>query len=215
MVRQGPVRIKEGRLRTAALKWVVLTESTLALYKSQGPGQRPRVVISLRDVTSVERTEDNHHDLILEIRGSKRYLLKFENDNELYDWKDDISRYSVASNVTYLTSSFVHRVHVGFDHVSGKYTGLPQAWAHIVEQPPPYKRAYQQVPQANIPIDVKSDYQPTRAEQLGSNRPLEGRGELSPSWRKSLQGAGFSGDEITAIEARRRENPVVEYGTAL
>ncbi|KAJ7213286.1 hypothetical protein C8J57DRAFT_1397796 [Mycena rebaudengoi] len=156
MVRQGPVRVKEGRLRTAAVKWVVLTESTLALYKSQGPGQRPRVVISLRDVTSVERTEDNHHDLILEIRGPKRYLLKFKNDNELYDWKDDISRYSVGLDVT-LPRMFVHRVHVGFDHVSGKYTGVPLEWAHIVEQPPPYKRALPQVPQANIPEDVKSD----------------------------------------------------------
>lgn len=79
---------------------------------------------------------------------------------------------------------FVHRVHVGFDHVSGKYTvgvpyfffddqrllkymnqGVPLEWAHIVEQPPPYKRALPQVPQANaqpvpqanIPEDVKSD----------------------------------------------------------
>ncbi|KAJ7226615.1 hypothetical protein C8J57DRAFT_1481642 [Mycena rebaudengoi] len=134
MVRQGPVRVKEGRLRNCCGEVGVLTESTLALYKSQAS-----LFIELLSAVST---------IVLPDRTGKTTS----------------PRYSVGLDVT-LPRMFVHRVHVGFDHVSGKYTGVPLEWAHIVEQPPPYKRALPQVPQANarpvpqanIPEDVKSD----------------------------------------------------------
>jgi hypothetical protein len=58
--------------------------------------------------------------LLLETRD-KRYYLSLKGDEELYGWQDDIYSRSPLSGVSNPTN-FVHKVHVGFDPVSGAFT---------------------------------------------------------------------------------------------
>ena len=58
--------------------------------------------------------------LLLETKD-KRYYLSLKGDEELYGWQDDIYSRSPLSGVSNPTN-FVHKVHVGFDPVSGAFT---------------------------------------------------------------------------------------------
>ena len=57
--------------------------------------------------------------LLLESQG-RRYFISLKNDEEVYGWLDDVYSRTLmgASNPT----NFVHKVHVGFDPVSGAFT---------------------------------------------------------------------------------------------
>ena len=51
----------------------------------------------------------------------KRVYLSLKNDEEVYEWLDDIYNRSPLSGVGQPTN-FQHKVHVGFDPVSGGFT---------------------------------------------------------------------------------------------
>lgn len=51
----------------------------------------------------------------------KRVYLSLKNDEEVYTWQDDIYSRSPLQSVGQPTN-FVHKVHVGFDPVSGGFT---------------------------------------------------------------------------------------------
>ena len=77
-------------------------------------------VIYLRDITNIERTDLKPYCLILET-NQKRYFLSLKSDEELYSWQDDV--YSRSPLMSYSSpTNFVHKVHVGFDPVSGAFT---------------------------------------------------------------------------------------------
>jgi serine/threonine-protein kinase CLA4 len=80
----------------------------------------PQSIIQLRDLANVERTDLKPYCLLLETRD-KRYYLSMKGDEELYGWQDDIYSRSPLSGVSNPTN-FVHKVHVGFDPVSGAFT---------------------------------------------------------------------------------------------
>ena len=53
--------------------------------------------------------------------GDKRVYLSFKSDEEVYAWQDDIYNRSPLMSVSNPTN-FVHKVHVGFDPVTGAFT---------------------------------------------------------------------------------------------
>ena len=77
-------------------------------------------VIMLRDISNIERTDLKPYCLLLETKD-KRYFLSLKNDEELYGWQDDVYSRSPLMGVSNPTN-FVHKVHVGFDPVSGAFT---------------------------------------------------------------------------------------------
>ena len=77
-------------------------------------------VVSLTELSNIERTDLKPYCLLLEAQ-QKRYFLSLKNDEELYNWQDDIYSRSPLSGVSNPTN-FVHKVHVGFDPVSGAFT---------------------------------------------------------------------------------------------
>ena len=78
------------------------------------------MIINLRDITNVERTDLKPYCLLLETK-EKRLHLSLKNDEELYGWQDDIYSRSPLMGVSNPTN-FVHQVHVGFDPVTGAFT---------------------------------------------------------------------------------------------
>ncbi|GLB36816.1 putative pkinase-domain-containing protein [Lyophyllum shimeji] len=124
VVRSGRVRIK-GQGSLAGWAWrakpLVLTDEALVI-----PGNK----IPLNRITKVERVDLKPYCLLLEVKN-RTYLLSFENDGELYDWQDDV--YSRCPLIAVGNpQDFVHNVHVGFDHISNSFSGLPSQWNALV-----------------------------------------------------------------------------------
>lgn len=74
----------------------------------------------LQDITNIERVDLKPYCLLLETKD-KRYHIALKNDEELYSWQDDIYSRSPLMGVSNPTN-FVHKVHVGFDPISGAFT---------------------------------------------------------------------------------------------
>jgi serine/threonine-protein kinase CLA4 len=75
----------------------------------------------LHDIISIERADARSHCLVLETSLHKRYLLSFDNDEELYSWQDAIYSRSGLAGISNPVN-FVHNIHIGIDGVSGDYT---------------------------------------------------------------------------------------------
>ena len=74
----------------------------------------------LKDITNIERTELKNYCLLIETK-ERRIWLNLKNDEELYAWQDDIYCRSPLMGVSNPTN-FVHKIHVGFDPVTGAFT---------------------------------------------------------------------------------------------
>ena len=77
-------------------------------------------MIKLSDVSGVERVDIKPYCLLVETNDRKVYL-SLRNDEEVYGWQDDIYSRSPLMTVSNPTN-FVHKVHVGFDPVTGGFT---------------------------------------------------------------------------------------------
>ncbi|KAF7326916.1 Non-specific serine/threonine protein kinase [Mycena venus] len=166
VVRQGPVSVKEDGTLTSwiwKVKWLVLKEMTLTLHKSE------QSVVLLRDIASIERTDLKPYCLLLETQDRKRYFLSLKNDEELYGWQDDIYSRSPLMGVSNPTN-FVHKVHVGFDPVSGAFTGMPDQWSKLLTKSAITREDYAKDPQAVL--DVLEFYTDHQKRELEREREL-------------------------------------------
>ncbi|KDQ50783.1 hypothetical protein JAAARDRAFT_41725 [Jaapia argillacea MUCL 33604] len=130
LIRSGLITVKEGGMVSWGwkAKHLVLTERTVMIHNKKSP--LPRRTILLADITSIERIDLKPHCLLVRA-GGKRYYISFSNDDDLYGWHDDLyvrSRLSLATSV----SDFAHRVHVGFDPIERRFTGLPESWNKLL-----------------------------------------------------------------------------------
>ena len=97
-----------------------LSRIWLNIYKLQASPQQSMVV--LKEVSNVERIDMKAYCLLVESQG-RRYYISLKNDEELYGWKDDI--YARTTMGAGSPTNFVHKVHVGFDPVTGAFTVCP------------------------------------------------------------------------------------------
>ncbi|KAJ7223113.1 STE/STE20/PAKA protein kinase [Mycena pura] len=166
VVRQGPVSVKEDGTLTSwiwKIKWLVLKDMTLTLHKSENSPQQS--VIFLRDITSIERTDLKPYCLLLETQDRKRYYFSLKNDEELYGWQDDIYSRSPLMGFSAPTN-FVHKVHVGFDPVSGAFTGMPDQWAKLLTKSAITREDYAKDPQAVLDVlEFYTDHQKRELER--------------------------------------------------
>ncbi|KAJ6583928.1 hypothetical protein DFH09DRAFT_263940 [Mycena vulgaris] len=91
-VRQGKASVREVGTPTTwvwDVKWLVLTEISLALHKSENSSEKSDIL--LRDVLVVKHTDITPYCLLLETRDNLRLYFSFKNDEELQDWRGDLS----------------------------------------------------------------------------------------------------------------------------
>ncbi|EIW51177.1 Pkinase-domain-containing protein, partial [Trametes versicolor FP-101664 SS1] len=122
--------------------------------------------ISLADIANIERTDLKPYCLLLETKD-KRIFFSLKSDEELYGWQDDIYSRSPLMGVSNPTN-FVHKVHVGFDPVSGAFTGLPDAWSKLLTKSAITREDYAKDPQAVLDVlEFYTDHQKREMEELG------------------------------------------------
>ncbi|KAI0729129.1 Pkinase-domain-containing protein [Fomitopsis betulina] len=167
VIRAGVVAVKEDGIVSWLWrpKWLVLKEGSLFIHKSESSPQH-QYLIQLSDIANIERTDLKPYCLLLETKD-KRWLLSLKNDEELYGWQDDIYSRSPMAGVSNPTN-FVHKVHVGFDPVSGAFTGLPDAWSKLLTKSAITREDYARDPQAVLDVlEFYTDHQKRELEEMG------------------------------------------------
>ncbi|ELU37512.1 PBD domain-containing protein [Rhizoctonia solani AG-1 IA] len=120
IVKSGEVSVKEEGLTSWiwTRKWMVLKEQTLSFHKNESSSSS--TLIWLRDIANIERTDMKRYCLFIATKDKKLWL-SLKSDSELYSWQDEIYNRSPLMGVSNPTN-FVHKIHVGFDPVSGAFT---------------------------------------------------------------------------------------------
>ncbi|OCF59115.1 STE/STE20/PAKA protein kinase [Kwoniella mangroviensis CBS 10435] len=130
-VRAGLASIKEEGLRAFmwSKRWLVLGGTDLSIFKNE-QSSSPVFILPLSDVQDVQRVDMKPFCIELETKDKLLYFA-FRSDDEVYAWMDDIYNRSPLMGVSGPTN-FVHQVHVGFDPISGGFTGLPPQWSKLL-----------------------------------------------------------------------------------
>lgn len=68
-------------------------------------------------------------------------------------------------------TNFEHTVHVGFDHVTGEFTGMPEAWLRLLNTSTITKQEQKNNPQAVI--DVLNYYDTSKQRSVGSHKFMQ------------------------------------------
>ncbi|KAF8656118.1 hypothetical protein AX16_002756 [Volvariella volvacea WC 439] len=163
LVRAGYVNLKEDGFGSWLWKnkWMTLKDDVLTIHKSEGSQQQS--TISLREITNIERTDLKPYCLVLDTK-EKRYYLSLKNDEELYSWQDEI--YSRTPLGTSNPTNFVHKVHVGFDPVTGAFTGMPDQWSKLLNKSAITREDYAKDPQAVLEVlEFYTDHQKREMEE--------------------------------------------------
>ena len=113
-------------------RFLILREKQLDFLKSNTSSKISMTVL-LKEVTNVTRSDNYPFSLELTKEDSKTWILKFDTDNDVYAWMDSIyDRCPSMGGVSHPTG-FSHRVHVGFDPVTGGFVGLPVEWERLLK----------------------------------------------------------------------------------
>ncbi|PAV15762.1 Pkinase-domain-containing [Pyrrhoderma noxium] len=163
LIRTGWASVKEDAFASLfwVRKWLILKETQLSFHKNESAAQQS--VIKLADVSNVERVDLKPYCLVIET-ADKRVYLSLKNDEEVYGWQDDIYNRSPLMSVSQPTN-FVHKVHVGFDPVSGGFTGLPEQWSKLLTRSAITREDYAKDPQAVLDVlEFYTDHQKRERE---------------------------------------------------
>ncbi|GAA5994354.1 hypothetical protein JCM5350_004296 [Sporobolomyces pararoseus] len=168
IVRRGWVSVKEDGLRAWiwSKRWLILREQSLSFYKNETNTTTASHIIQLQDLSSVTR-EDLKPFCISLVTPARTYYLALKSDEELYSWMDEIYARSPLMGVSSPTN-FVHQVHVGFDPVSGAFTGLPEQWTRLLTSSAITKEDYAKNPQAVLDVlEFYTDIQKRERDDFG------------------------------------------------
>ncbi|ORZ03684.1 kinase-like domain-containing protein [Syncephalastrum racemosum] len=131
IIKDGYVSVKEEGLRAWiwSKRFFVLRDQTLTFHRNEQSGQCVGLIF-LKEISSVTRTDLKPYCLEIATKD-KTYYVACKSDEELYSWMDEIYNRSPvgASGPT----NFVHEVHVGFDPITGAFTGLPDQWTALLK----------------------------------------------------------------------------------
>ncbi|GMK53647.1 hypothetical protein CspeluHIS016_0102330 [Cutaneotrichosporon spelunceum] len=151
----------------------------LQIFKNE-QSSSPSLVLQLVDVVDVQRVDIKPYCIEVEIKD-KLIFFAFRSDEEVYGWMEDVYSRSPLMGVSQPTN-FVHQVHVGFDPVSGGFTGLPPQWSKLLTSSAITKEEAARHPEAVLDVlqfytnqqMMQSDYPPPAAstpERLPSSAP--------------------------------------------
>ncbi|GAA5945150.1 serine/threonine protein kinase CLA4 [Sporobolomyces koalae] len=180
IVRRGWVTVKEDGLRAWiwSKRWLILREQSLSFYKSETNTTAASIVIQLQDLSSVTR-EDLKPFCIALVTPARTFYLALKSDEELYSWMDEIYARSPLMGVSSPTN-FVHQVHVGFDPVSGAFTGLPEQWTRLLTSSAITKEDYAKNPQAVLDVlEFYTDIQKRERDDFGMGTTGMGMTEVA------------------------------------
>ncbi|CCX34261.1 kinase-like domain-containing protein [Pyronema domesticum] len=166
-IRKGWASIKEDGIKSLIWqkKYMILKEISLDFYKNE-QAVSTSLTVPLKDIVSVNRVELKPYCIeIVRSAGAqgnamqaqadaprRTIYISLKSDPELYAWMDDVySRCPSMGGVSNPTN-FTHKVHVGFDPVSGGFTGLPEEWSKLLNSSAITKEDYQKNPQAVIEV---------------------------------------------------------------
>jgi len=167
-IRKGWGSVKEDGIKSLIWqkKYMVLREISLDFYRNE-QATSTSLCVPLRDIVSVNRVELKPYCIeIVRSAGAqgtglttmasdaprRTIYISLKSDPELYAWMDDVySRCPSMGGVSNPTN-FTHKVHVGFDPVSGGFTGLPEEWSKLLNSSAITKEDYQKNPQAVIEV---------------------------------------------------------------
>ncbi|AQZ09341.1 CLA4 (YNL298W) and SKM1 (YOL113W) [Zygosaccharomyces parabailii] len=138
-------------------RFLVLSDSYLALYKNDKVSEDPVLQIPLTSIVSVSRTllkqncfeivrtSDRNSSNSLSSAGSgssgggldpgskKSIYIATKTEQELHSWLDAIfAKCPLLSGVSSPTN-FTHKVHVGFDPETGSFVGMPSNWEKLLK----------------------------------------------------------------------------------
>ncbi|KXT05150.1 hypothetical protein AC579_6362 [Pseudocercospora musae] len=136
VVKDGWAKVKEegGGFMKAFWqeRFLVLREKQLDFLKSS-TSNKTTSTIYLKDVSHITRSDNYPYSLEMTREGNKIWILKFDTDTDVYNWMDSIyDRCPQMGGVSHPTG-FSHRVHVGFDPVTGGFVGLPVEWERLLK----------------------------------------------------------------------------------
>ncbi|GAA5820467.1 hypothetical protein JCM11491_006831 [Sporobolomyces phaffii] len=193
IVRRGWVSVKEDGLRAWiwSKRWLILREQSLSFYKSETSTAAASNVIQLQDLSSVTR-EDLKPFCISLVTPARTYYLALKSDEELYSWMDEIYARSPLMGVSSPTN-FVHQVHVGFDPVSGAFTGLPEQWTRLLTSSAITKEDYAKNPQAVLDVlEFYTDIQKRERDDYGMGTTGMGMTEVGAGLPSATGGSAAS-----------------------
>jgi hypothetical protein len=136
IIKDGFAKVKEEGAGFMKQFWnerfLILREKQLDFFKSNTT-TKVSLTVYLRDIHNVTRSDNYPFSIELTKEGNKSWILKFETDNDVYGWLDNIyDRCPSMGGVSHPTG-FSHRVHVGFDPVTGGFVGLPVEWERLLK----------------------------------------------------------------------------------
>nr|POE65001.1 serine/threonine-protein kinase cla4 [Quercus suber] len=199
VVKDGWAKVKEegGGFMKAFWneRFLVLREKQLDFLKSN-TSNKVSFTVNLRDVSNVTRSDSYPFSLELTKDGTKQWILKFDTDNEVYGWMDSIyDRCPSMGGVSHPTG-FSHRVHVGFDPVTGGFVGLPVEWERLLKGSALTKEDMANNPQAVVEVlQFYTDKVAVRADDPAKYSSLTPTPPLSAGREKQL---GHSGGNSVA-----------------
>ncbi|CAK9780710.1 unnamed protein product [Cutaneotrichosporon oleaginosum] len=150
--------------------------SELQIFKNE-QSSSPSFVLQLVDVVDVQRVDYKPFCIEVEAKDKLIYFA-FRSDEEVYGWMEDIYSRSPLMGVSQPTN-FVHQVHVGFDPVSGGFTGLPPQWSKLLTSSAITKEEAARHPEAVLDVlqfytnqqMMQSDYPPPSAQISERQQP--------------------------------------------
>ncbi|KAG5354359.1 Serine/threonine-protein kinase CLA4 [Yarrowia sp. C11] len=176
VLKAGFASVKEDGSSFRSLMWakkyMVLRENALDFQKSETSSVQ--FSIPLYTVSNVTRVDLKPYCFeVVRSSGFKSVFVVCKNDTELYAWIDEIYSKCPLMGVSNPTN-FTHKVHVGFDPISGGFTGLPDAWSKLLSTSAITKEDYAKNPQAVI--EVLEFYSKENVEAMGFNASSLGIG---------------------------------------
>ena len=222
-MKEGLAKVKEDGWKGLIWKqkYLVLREHTLDFHKAENSATIS-FSIAMRDIVNVSRAEDTpltFEICRLQYAGSgpagglglstptqglptKIVLCQVKSDEDLYEWVDSIYARCPGMGAVSNPTNFTHKVHVGFDPVSGQFTGLPKEWEKLLHGSALTKDDFKNNPQAVIEVlefytDIKNraDH-PNEYTQLAptpavmtQNRQLGFDGGMGGSMPRSMSNA--------------------------
>ncbi|CAO3687691.1 unnamed protein product [Umbelopsis ramanniana] len=180
IIKEGYLSIKEDGLRAWiwSKRFCILRDQTLTFHRNEQTGQCVALIF-LKEINSVTRTDLKPFCFEV-VTKDKTYYISCKNDEEVYSWMDEI--YNRSSLGTSGPTNFVHEVHVGFDPITGAFTGLPDQWTKLLKGSAITAEDAAKNPQAVLDVLEFYTEQTKREQDEYGSSTLRGAVETEDRW---------------------------------